>query len=76
MPQTHITEIAGFPAYRVSGNGGETHRFSARDAYAAKDSLRRWDERHEAAYQEALSCVQDPGDRMPHTWTPPRIRSR
>ena len=64
-------------AFRVVGSftgGGEAWATTLRAALRVTDSMRRWWTRHQDGYLAQLACCQDPGDRMPCGWTPPRRR--
>ena len=64
-------------AYRVCGTfkgGGEAWATTMRAAVRLAMSMSRWWRRHQDSYLAQLACAQDPGDRMPRGWTPPRRR--
>ena len=63
--------------YRVCGTfkgGGEAWATTMRAAVRLAMSMSRWWRRHQDSYLAQLACAQDPGDRMPRGWTPPRRR--
>ena len=67
----------GRAAYRVSATftgGGVYWAGTRRDAERIAASAGRWWRRHQDQYLTDLANVQDPGDRMPRGWQPPRRR--
>ena len=67
----------GRDAYRVSATftgGGVYWAGTRRAAERLAASAGRWWRRHQDQYLTDLAGVQDPGDRMPRAWQPPRRR--
>ena len=67
----------GRAAYRVSATftgGGVYWAGTRRAAERLAASAGRWWRRHQDQYLVDLANVQDPGDRMPRGWQPPRGR--
>ena len=67
----------GRHAYRVTATftGGGVHwATTRRDAERLAASAGRWWRRHQDQYLIDLANVQDPGDRLPRGWQPPRRR--
>ena len=64
--------------YRVTATftgGGVAWAHTRRAAERMAASAGRWWRRHQDQYLIDLDSVQDPGDRMPRGWTPPRRRT-
>ena len=67
----------GRDAYRVTATftgGGVYWAGTRRAAERLAASAGRWWRRHQDQYLADLANVQDPGDRLPRAWQPPRRR--